>query len=1185
MRLVKLEIKGFKSFAKETILHFSEDVIGVVGPNGSGKSNIVDAIRWVLGEQKKGELRLDKMSSVIFNGTKHRKAGNVAQVFLTFDNDRGVLRTDFQTITIGRLLYRNGDSEYRLNNVPCRRKDITDLFVDTGIESNSYAIIALGMVDDILADNDNSRLRMLEQAAGISVYKLRKRETLSRLDRTQEDLDRVQDLLFEIDGQLGELEKQARRTKKYFELKETYRELSLDYAYLSSQHIGSQTQEVAQELERAEAFAKTKATHLAELEASVETQREHLLAEEQHIAEQRRQLGVIQGKLRQAVNDRQLAEQQLAYVLQNRDKLLAQQDHLQQERTRLTALAAKHYNRLAQAQTEQIALREQLAAAETEHQRLAEMVHQLRSEVKARALALQAAERDVLEADRAVAITQSKLEGLQQDSAARARRAEQDQARAATQQAEFADSKARATQILAQLQRLEQEESQRLVDEERVRYKLDEIAPQLRELRSQQQRADNEAALLRSMLDKLEGSPESVRYLANKQGWKGKYQLLSDLLDIEEAYRPAIEAVLADVLSCYVVPDAATAAEGLRVLAEAAQPVVKILYNPVAASAKPLATSRQLPTHARWALEVVRVPKAYQGLVQTLLHGVIITNERLDPQHLQAHEAAVDRSGAQVWTRETAEGGTRGKLLGRLTGRRQKLTELETNIEALAVSISALDAERIALEQALRQNRAAHNPNDIKQLRQRLGEAERLVASAQARIESFDLQQEERARLDREALARIEQLRTDLQQATTAREPLYQHWQLLQQAHTSGDEASEEATAVLAKASSSYNAANLAAIQHDNLITSLTRELGYAEDQLAEVVRTAEEAERALGSDGTEIGQLRERIDALAQRIAEGKTTRDEHDTRLQAREQEFSKGRATLTEDEKSVRHLQRETIDAAALESRLRERKAELSFRMEALADRLRIEFNLDLHAALAEPRNVTTSLAEQENQLSRQKNRLDNYGEINPLAVEAYDTMSERRMGIFNQQEDIVAAMDDLRQTVAEIDRNATDQLLAAFEAVRGHFVDVFRHLFDAEDTADMIMLDPENPLESKIEIIAKPKGKRPQSISQLSGGEKTLTATAFLFALYLIKPAPFCIFDEVDAPLDDTNVEKFNRIIKRFSGESQFIIVTHNKLTMAAVDTIYGVYMPELGVSQVTQVDFRDFEHTDVLEMVG
>ena len=248
MRLRQLEIKGFKSFANETRINFSEDVIGIVGPNGSGKSNIVDAIRWVLGEQKSKELRLDTMSSVIFNGTKKRKAAGVASVSLTFENTKNLLPTEYNMVTITRILYRTGESEYKLNGVTCRLKDITSLFLDTGIGSNSYAIIALGMVDDILADKDNSRRKMFEQAAGVSKYKVRKRQTLNKLKNTTADLDRIEDLLFEINGNLSSLEKQAKRTKRYFELKEKYKDLSLQLASIKIDDLRAQHKKIQSQL-------------------------------------------------------------------------------------------------------------------------------------------------------------------------------------------------------------------------------------------------------------------------------------------------------------------------------------------------------------------------------------------------------------------------------------------------------------------------------------------------------------------------------------------------------------------------------------------------------------------------------------------------------------------------------------------------------------------------------------------------------------------------------------------------------------------------------------------------------------------------------------------------------------------------------------------------------------------------
>ena len=269
MRLKTLEIKGFKSFATETAIHFDEDVIGIVGPNGSGKSNIVDAIRWVLGEQKSKELRLDTMSSVIFNGTKKRRQGGLAQVTLTFENTKNILPTDYQTVSISRILYRTGESEYRLNGITCRLKDITSLFLDTGIGSNSYAIIALGMVDDILSDKENARRKMFEQASGISKYKIRKRETLNKLKSTSEDLERIEDLLHEIESNLKTLEKQARRTKKYFEFKEKYKELSVELAIRKTQGIKFVQQDLKDKLQKEEDDHRSLEIEVRQLEAQL----------------------------------------------------------------------------------------------------------------------------------------------------------------------------------------------------------------------------------------------------------------------------------------------------------------------------------------------------------------------------------------------------------------------------------------------------------------------------------------------------------------------------------------------------------------------------------------------------------------------------------------------------------------------------------------------------------------------------------------------------------------------------------------------------------------------------------------------------------------------------------------------------------------------------------------------------
>ena len=327
---------------------------------------------------------------------------------------------------------------------------------------------------------------------------------------------------------------------------------------------------------------------------------------------------------------------------------------------------------------------------------------------------------------------------------------------------------------------------------------------------------------------------------------------------------------------------------------------------------------------------------------------------------------------------------------------------------------------------------------------------------------------------------------------------------------------------------------------------------------------------------------------ATRQQSQDEQSQRKEKEGNLTIAEQTFFQARGGINEIEDKLRQLARQSQDSQIKINNFKERFSETKYQLTNIAERLKIEFSLSIndHEALTLSEEDKAGLDENELQIKveRMKGRLDNHGEINPMAVEAYDEMKERHDMISVQQADILKAKADLMETIREIEETATAQFLEAFGKVRLFFIDVFRSLFTDDDAADLILMDPENPLESGIEIVAKPKGKRPQTISQLSGGEKTLTATALLFALYLLKPAPFCIFDEVDAPLDDANIEKFNRIVKDFSKESQFIIVTHNKQTMAAVDTIYGVYMAEQGVSSLTPVDFRSLRNDLVLEGV-
>jgi chromosome segregation protein len=377
----------------------------------------------------------------------------------------------------------------------------------------------------------------------------------------------------------------------------------------------------------------------------------------------------------------------------------------------------------------------------------------------------------------------------------------------------------------------------------------------------------------------------------------------------------------------------------------------------------------------------------------------------------------------------------------------------------------------------------------------------------------------------------------------------------------------------LSHASQHYNQQHIEFIRQQNRVTSLQQELVYRQNRSADLQQNLHTARQTLAKNADEIGLLTDDLTRLESDLHAGYAEKKQLEASLSAVEQGYFKARNEIHALENKLRESFRLSQDLQSLINRLKDKFSDVKFEITAISERLRVEFGVssaDLHHREPDPQY---NLADLEKDVLSLKRRLDTYGEINPMAIEAYNEIKERYDTIDGQRQDILAAKENLLQTMIEIEDTATRRFLEAFEQVRTNFIRVFRTLFTEEDTADLLLTRPESPLDSDINIIARPKGKRPQTIAQLSGGEKTLTATALLFALYLLKPAPFCIFDEVDAPLDDANIEKFNRIIREFSGDSQFIVVTHNKATMAAVDTIYGVYMPEQGVSSVAPVDFR------------
>ncbi len=1179
MRLKKLEIKGFKSFADETVINFEQDVIGVVGPNGSGKSNVVDAIRWVLGEQKSKELRLDKMSSVIFNGTKNRKEGNTASVSLTFENTKNILPTEYHIVTITRILYRSGESEYRLNNVPCRLKDITTLFMDTGIGSNSYAIIALGMVDDILSDKENARRKMFEQAAGVSKYKSRKAETLSKLESTQGDLDRVEDLLFEINKNLESLEKQAKRTQKYFDMRDRYKELSIALAIHKVSAYKGEYKTIQSQLTSEEDRYRQLEIEVRNAEAKLESEKKANLDQEQSLSTQQRALNQHVGQLRGKENDKRIAEQRYQFVEQNKSKL---EENIRTVSSRMSKLDEdiEYYASEVNAEKKiEAKLEDQLVEAEAFLKNIRENHGSLKDEMEIQLQQQQTIEREVVEFEKQKAVNANNIDNINAEVNRRIIETQSRREEITVLETKLKDFNEKSTSISLIINELETKEKDRTDNQAIAEKKIEELMKQLSDVNRTLDAKKNEYKLTKSMVENLEGFSESIKFLNASKDWTQKAPLLSDLIYTKPEYRAAIENYLEPYLNYYVVNNSEEALTAIQLLSKSQKGKANFFMLEELELGKSIKS-----TDKDWkpAVDVIEVEKKYKPLIQFLLNNVYIVDKEIsDAQNIKVEEGVtlLAQNGSLAIRKASIYGGSVGLFEGKKIGGKKNLEVLEKLIKENEVLANKLTAELSNLRSSLQEIKSSSFSFKIQEQQNALNRVTQEQAGFTARLDGFQQLEQDNEAKNVAAKTLIENIKIEIQQTENQILALKSKADAMKNQTNNTDDSYLKLADALSAASADFNEKNIAFIRQQNKVSTFQRELAFREKQRDESKVQLQQDQQNFAQTDSELAQTRNEIDRFTTELFAEYKQRKVLEASLNEVEQTYYKVRNEINTLEENVRKLNRNVAETQSLVNRLKDRFNDIKLQMTSIGERLQVEFKLSINDIINQEPDPQYNKFELDEEVSKLKNRLENYGEINPMAVEAYNEMSERHTTINTQMQDILQAKESLLETIKEIEETATKQFMESFEKVRTYFIDIFRSLFTDEDTADLILENPASPLDSPINIIAKPKGKRPQSISQLSGGEKTLTATALLFALYLLKPAPFCIFDEVDAPLDDANIEKFNRIIKKFSKDSQFIIVTHNKATMVAVDIIYGVYMPEQGVSAVTPVDFRTLDSGD------
>ena len=1174
MFLHRLELQGFKSFADKTEVVFGGGVTGVIGPNGCGKTNVSDAIRWVMGEQSARQLRGDTMEDVIFNGSPTRKPHGMAEVHVTFKNDRGILPTEFSEVMVSRRVFRSGLSEYFINKTPCRLKDIRDLFFDTGMGSHAYSVIERGMVDHILSDNTGHRRFLFEEAAGITKYKARKKETLAKLDATEGDLVRLNDIVFEIERELRSLARQVGKARRYQRLREDAQRLDLLLTAGRVAELKQKEQEAADQWQEEAVRREGVAAELDALEATLNDQK--LVA-----LEMERELSTAQGGLRDREEARSQAEHQSVLLGERAAGIGRRGDEAAEEAAQIERRLAEVLEREREAQARLGEVREARARAEAELAQAESELNELESGLRDR--------RSVAAGHRQVSLELFSTESEKRGSweALRARR-ELLEERGEALRRQIAELEARemdrarlGEQAEARRSGLahELDETRRAWSEaDRVHAELIAQAHAAEEalsrLREEAAAADSRLQTLLELKRNYEGVSEGARaLLAEDDRVPGLLGMVADVLEVPARYLDALEASLGEASAFVLAEDREALERGLgrlRLLESGRATLIDL--SAIAGGALP-----PLPEGAGVlgrASELVRCEPRYRPLVDRLLGSVVVVENRDAAARLSTQSEGGLRFvslEAEVWERGRVRGGSTRSLAG-LLHREMELRELSGRLAEQRLTIEGQQREVESIE-ARRDQEAARRGKAQAEMETRREALETLMRELEgaererqwARREA-DERRQELVALEREheALGRA---------GADAERELAEFQARLEAARVQVADADGELRSLEARRDQAAAAAQGAR----DAVLATSRELGEIESRWAREEQTRRELETNLVQRREEVAQARARVaeiqaevSGLAAGLAGLRDSEAEQRERVGALQTRFLALKEEIQAGDDVVRARRHEQAELTEFLHQIEIGKLEAKAELERTFERLRTEYRMDPQRWTPEPPPEGFEPATAEADLSAARERLASLGPVNLLAVEEYQKRKERFEFLTRQRQDLLSAKAQLLEAIEKINTTASQLFVDTFAKVQEHFRDVFRTLFDGGD-AELRAIG-EDPLECEIEIVAKPRGKHLQSISLMSGGERALTAIALLFGIYLVKPSPFCLLDEVDAPLDDANVERFLKMVKRFSEKTQFVVITHNKVTMEAASLLYGVTMQELGVSKLVSVRF-------------
>lgn len=1178
MYLKSIEIQGFKSFANKIVFEFHNGITGIVGPNGSGKSNVADAVRWVLGEQRVKQLRGASMQDVIFAGTEMRKPQGFAYVAITLDNGDHQLAIDYDQVTVSRRLYRSGESEYRINGSPCRLKDINELFYDTGIGKEGYSIIGQGQIDKILSGKPEERRELFDEAAGIVKFKRRKAIAQKKLEDERQNLVRVSDILAELEKQVGPLEKQAQAAREYLRLKESLKHLDVNLFLSETGVLKEQMDEakkneeiVSQDLGRVKKETEAIRKEYDALEEALALLEEKISAGRSEESQKTVEKGSLEGQinvLKEQINTERMNEEHIRHRMESIEAEISQKQgqiqNYEKEKEESSSYISEVINRQKEAE---VSLMEQDTA-----------ILDIQEQIEA----LKQAVIDTLNEKASVNARDQRYEAMLEQI--NMRRAEVSQKLLKTK----SDESVQEQQIAAEKKRLEEidEAIRRLLlreteTEEKAAGAASEVKRLNKALNDCQQayhRNNTKLESLRNLAERYEGYGQSIRRVMEaRDRIHGVRGVVADLITVDKKYEAAIETALGSSIQNIVTDSEETAKRLIEYLKK--NKFGRATFLPLTSIGNRTSFTQEKalkePGVLGLANELVHADKEYEGLLKYLL-GRVVVADSIDnaialARKYQYSLRIVTLEGELLNAGGSMTGGA-FKNASNLLGRKREIEELEEACKKALLQVDRTN-ENLVLQEGLLAGFNEEMENQ-RQEKQALYLEQNTVRLGISQLEEKKTEIAESAS---DMMTEHRQLEEQSQEIVENRLQLKAQTDVLKDRGQKNQEEIESLTAILedSKKEREVLAKELSAVQLE------TAGLKQKEDFLKENIRRVYEEIRkgkeeleglAKGSQGSglAIRAREEEIAGIEARIEENKVrmetlqdeiltlTREKEETAK--RQKGFFEKRETLSE---QVSSLDKDLF-------RIQSHKEKLDERMESHVAYMWNEYELTYTTAESLRDPELTSVPEMKKQIETIKADIKGLGNVNVNAIEDYKEISERYEFLNTQHGDLIKAEETLLQIIEELDTGMRRQFEERFAQIRREFDKVFKELFGGGQ-GTLELMEEEDILEAGIQIISQPPGKKLQNMMQLSGGEKALTAIALLFAIQNLKPSPFCLLDEIEAALDDSNVDRFAGYLHKLTANTQFIVITHRRGTMVSADRLYGITMQEKGVSTLVSVN--------------